>query len=164
MPRDNFLSRRDFLKLSGATLLGLFFSDLPLDRVAAAPDSMQGRVVYTRLVVRDAPAFQGNKVNSLGRDNLVDILEQVSGGAEGDYNRLWYRLGEKTYVYSGGVQPVQTVLNDTVLDIPGAGVVGEVTVPWADSSWDVNGSPNPGPRLYYATAHWIQALTVDKHD
>jgi lipoprotein-anchoring transpeptidase ErfK/SrfK len=164
MPLHGFLSRRDFLKLGGATFLGLLISDLGFGHAAAAPIPLQGRVVYTRLVVRDAPSFQGRKINSLTRDTLLNVAEQVWGGVEGDYNRLWYRISQTGYVYSGGVQPVQTRLNDTVTDLPSVGVVGQVTIPFADSLWDLNSNPVPGPRLYYATAHWIKDLVADKRD
>ena len=55
------LSRREFLKLSSATLLSLLLADLKLDSVQAAPAPMQGRVQATSLIVRDAPAFSGKK-------------------------------------------------------------------------------------------------------
>jgi hypothetical protein len=164
MAQKGILSRRDVLKLGGATLLGLLFSDLRTGRASAAPIPLQGRVVYTHLVVREAPSFQGRKINSFPRDTLLSVTDQVWGGVEDDYNRLWYRISQNGYVYSGGVQPVQTRLNPTVTDIPAAGMVGQVTIPFADSLWDLNSYPVPGPRLYYATAHWIKGAVVDKRD
>lgn len=158
------LSRRDFLKLGSATLLSLFLSDLKLDIVQAAPGYFQGRVQATSLFVRDAPAFSGKKVSSLSRDNLVDIAGQVFGGTDGDYNRVWYQLSKKTFIYSGWVQAVKTELNPVALDIPDSGMLGEITVPFADSSYGINSGPNPGPRLYYGTTHWVTAVVVDKLD
>ena len=161
---NGFSSRRDFLKLGGAALLGLFLPEIHLDNVRAAPLPMQGRVVYRSLIVRDAPAFSGVKVNSLPRDSTLEIAGQVFGGADGDYNRVWYRLGDRAYVYSGGVQPVETVLNTLVKNIPATGVLGEITIPYADSLWAINRSPYPGPRLYYGTTHWITEVVVDQRD
>jgi lipoprotein-anchoring transpeptidase ErfK/SrfK len=158
------LSRRDFLKLSGAALLSLLLSDLRADPVQAAVLPMQGRVQATSLVVRDAPAFSGKKVTSVKRDHLIDITEQVFGGETGDYNRTWYRLGGLGYVYSGWVQSVNTTLNPVVLEIPETGILGEITIPYADSSYGINSSTSPGPRLYFASTHWIKALVVDKRD
>ena len=164
MASSELVSRRDFLKLSGATLLGLLLSGTALDAgVAAAPDQ-QGRVVYLHLLVREGPAFQARSVGSYPRDTLVNILDQVVGGVENDYNRIWYRIGSQRYVYSGGVQPVKTEFNQVVTDLPDSGVVGELTVPYADSAWDINSGPVTGPRLYYATAHWIKGLVVDRRD
>jgi len=159
-----FLSRREFIKLSGAALLSLFLSDLHLDKVQAAHPSLQGRVVYRSLIVRDAPSFSGVQINSILRDNTVDIIDQVFGGADGDYNRIWYKLGNGSFVYSGGVQPVKTQLNQLIPGIPSTGVLGEITIPFADSVWAINRSPYPGPRLYYGSTHWIDGLVTDKRD
>ena len=94
----------------------------------------------------------------------MDITDQAYGGVQGDYNRVWYRLPNQTYIYSGWVQSVTTNLNPAVTEIPETGVLGEITIPFADSSYGVNSSPSPGPRLYYATTHWITAEVVDKRD
>jgi hypothetical protein len=161
---NGILSRRDFLKLSGAALLGVLLSELRINKVQAAPAPMQGRVVATSLIIRDAPAFSGRRVYSLPRDSVLDNLEQVFGGADSDYNRIWYRIGNNEFVYSGWVQPVDTVDDNLVTEIPATGVLGEITIPKADSVWAINRSPTPGPRLYYGTTHWITALVVDKRD
>jgi hypothetical protein len=158
------LTRRDFLKLSSAALLGLLFPELHFESVKAASVPFQGRVQATSLVVRDAPTFSGNKITSVKRDNLIDIIETVHGGEEGDYNRAWHRLGETSYVYSGWVQPVSTTLNPGVTEIPETGVLGEITIPFAESMYGINVSPSPGPRLYFATTHWFIDLVVDKTD
>ena len=160
---NGILSRRDFLKLSGAALFGVLLSELRINKVQAAPAPMQGRVVATSLIIRDAPAFSGRRVNSLPRDSVLDNLEQVFGGADSDYNRKWYRWNS-AYVYSGFVQPVDTMLNNIVTKIPETGILGEITIPYADSMWAMNRGPTPGPRLYYGTTHWITALVVDQRD
>jgi hypothetical protein len=159
-----FLSRREFIKLSGAALLSLFLSELHLDKVQAARAPMQGRVVYRSLIVRDAPSFVGVQISSAHRDSTLDIIDQVYGGADGDYNRTWYQLENGSFVYSGGVQPVKTLLNQLVPKIPSTGEVGEITIPYADSIWGINRSPYPGPRLYYGSTHWIDGLVTDDRD
>ena len=114
--------------------------------------------------MRDAPSFSGKKVSVLNRDNLVEIAGQVFGGIPGDYIRLWYRLPNQTYIYSGWVQTVNTILNAPASEIPETGVLGEITIPFVESSYGVNSSPSAGPRLYYGTTHWIVALVADKLD
>jgi hypothetical protein len=161
---DPILSRRDFLKLSGAALLSLVLSELLLDKVQAARVPMQGRVVYRSLIVRDGPGFGGAKIKSYPRDSTLNITGQVFGGVDGDYNRIWYRLGNEGYVYSGGVQPVNTLLNPLVTGIPETGMLGEITIPYADSVWAINRSPSPGSRLYYGSTHWIDGLVTDQRD
>jgi hypothetical protein len=161
---NGFLSRRDFLKLSGAALLSLFLSEIRPAGSNAASLPMQGRVVYRSLIVRDAPAFSGVQVGSVLRDSLLEIKEHVYGGVNGDYNRLWYHLVDDRYVYSGGVQPVATLTNSLNSIVPATGVLGEITVPYAETVWAVNRSPSPGPRLYYASTHWVDGLVTDQRD
>src|SRR5512138_734396 len=108
---DQPLSRRDFLKLSSASLLGLLLSNWKSVGAQALTGPTKGRVLATSLVVRDAPAFSGKKQRSVKRDVLLDLVEPVYGGEEGDYNRHWYRLNDHEYVYSGWVQPVNPTLN-----------------------------------------------------
>jgi lipoprotein-anchoring transpeptidase ErfK/SrfK len=177
--RDATISRRDFLKLSAAGLIGLLGSGLHLDTStflpglavraggaspARAAGMMQGRVAYTRVSVYGAPSKDGQKVNTFGRDSVLDISEQVTGGKASDYNRVWYRIGDQGYVYSGGIQPVETRLNAVVTNLPAAGTIGEITVPYSESWWGINRTPFPGARLYYATTHWIKDIVVDKRD
>ncbi len=162
---DDPISRRDFLKLCGISLLGVMLPEFPLNEVHETGTPIQGRVQATSLVVRDAPKFSGSKVFSVQRDNLLDLTELVFGGEEGDYNRLWYRLGNQGYVYSGWVQPVKTQLNPVGQPRSQmSGVLGEITVPYADSMWAINRNPTPGPRLYYGSTHWIKGLVVDQRD
>lgn len=158
------VSRRDFLKLSGAALLGALFSELDLEPVAGLSPPSQGRVLYTSLRVRQAPAFTAEQVSSLKFDSLVDIDEQVVGGAPEDANHTWFHLVSGGYVHSGGIQLVESVLNPTRVDLPETGLVGEVTVPYADTIWALNRSPTPGPRLYFKSTHWVDGLVVDDRD
>lgn len=158
------LSRREFLKLSGAALLAALAAELGVKTARASSTPFQGRVQATSLVVRDAPAFSGRKLRSVKRDNLLEVREVVFGGADGDHNRHWYRLDEQSYVYSGWVQRVRTSTNPVVTEIPATGVLGEITVPYADSSYGINSSRSPGPRLYFGTTHWVTALVADRRD
>jgi hypothetical protein len=159
------ISRRDFLKLSGGALLGVLFSGLDLEPAATfVPLPAQGRVLYTRMKVRQTPDFAGEQIGSLLFDNLVDIAEQVVGGVYEDVNHTWFRLATGGYVHSGGIQLVESVLNETVLDLSETGLVGEVTVPYADSMWAINRSPTSGPRLYFKSTHWVDGLVTDDRD
>jgi len=185
--RGDAISRRDFLKLSAAGLIGLLGSGLHPDTspaltstslpgltaragsassagVTQAASTMQGRVAYNSVPVYNAPSKSGNKISTFRRDTVLDISEQVTGGKLDDYNRTWFRIGDQGYVYSGGIQPVETRLNEVVTELPQAGTVGEITVPYSESWWGINRTPFPGARLYYATTHWIKDIAVDKRD
>ncbi len=161
---SNLISRRELLKLGSATLLGLFLSELAPELPTKAGTPSRGRVLATSLVVRDAPAFSGKKLRSVKRDTLLDLAAEIYGGVEGDYNRHWFQLKDGGYVYSGWVQPFETSMNPVVDPIPSTGLLGEITVPYADSAYGINLSPSPGPRLYYSSTHWITDLVSDKGD
>jgi hypothetical protein len=137
------LSRRDFLKMSGASLLALFLYELKPGKAMAAPTTIRGRVVYNSLILRNAPAFSGGRVKSYRRDTILEISEQVFGGVNSDYNRIWYRLGNEGYVYSGGVQPVSTMHNAAVKGIPETGVLGEIH---SLCRFGLGDQPQPDPR------------------
>ena len=160
----NLFSRRDFLKLSSATLLGLLLTELTPRSAGAFRLPQKGRVLATSLVVRDAPRFSGRKVRSVKRDDLLDLVDEVCGGVETDYNRTWYQLSDGHFVYSGWVQPLDIRSNPEVTDIPASGLLGEITLPFIESIYGINLSPSPGPRLYYASTHWIESAVIDKRD
>ena len=164
---DNFrsgLSRRDFLKLSGLGLLGLllpgrplsFFSDL--GPVSASEPPLQGRVVSGTLWAYDVPSSTGKRVKLYWRDLVVNIDSTAIDEDASAYNRIWYRLEDGSYLYSGWVQPVRTLLNVETLpatSLQATSLLGEVSVPFTDAY----ASPDPGAkvlyRLYYETTHWV---------
>lgn len=169
-PSSRF-TRRDFLKLSGSALLGgLFLSAPGLDTVVAAADSILasatpqrlGRVAYNKVTVYDQPSKNGNKLTTHKFDEILEIGAQVLGGEESDYNRAWYKLNDGGYVYSGGIQPVQNLLNTPVTEIPKEGVLAELTVPFTDTRWKPTEQSRRGYRLYYGTNYWVKAIFEDE--
>ncbi len=162
--KEKTLSRRDFLKLSSATLLGLLLAEWAPNSVRAFTMPLKGRVLATSLVVRDAPRFSGQKIRSIKRDVLLDLVGEVYGGEEKDTNRIWYRLNDREYVYSGWVQPMNVRTNPDVPEIAAKGNLAEITQPFIDSAYGINISPSAGPRLYYSTTHWIETAVTDKRD
>ncbi len=156
-------TRRDFLKLSAAGLLSLLLAELRLDKVQAAapPLSPQGRVTWHRLDIYDEPSFSGKILNTYGRDRVLPITGEVTGGEESDYNRTWYHIGEEGYAYSGWLQPVQTSYNLPVYDIPetGAGALAEVTIPLIETRRGAGYVyRRTSLRLYHGTTHWVKGI------
>jgi lipoprotein-anchoring transpeptidase ErfK/SrfK len=145
-------------------LLSILLSELRPKKVLAVQVPVQGRVVYNSLVVRAAPAFSGDRVHSVPRDTILNIIGEVFGGLDGDYNRIWYRIGNGEYVYSGGVQPVHTFMNSIATGIPETGILGEITIPFADTVWTIPPNFHPGPRLYFGSTHWIKKIVQDQSD
>ncbi len=169
------LSRRDFLKLSGLGLLGLltpgrplsFFSDLltgsPFGDFArqrlgadAAPEPpLQGRIIANALWSYDAPSSKAQRVKFYWRDLIVDIDRAAVDEDTGAYNRIWYRLKDGSFLYSGWVQPVRTVLNEApTTAFPPEGLLGEVSVPYTDAHESPDAASKVVYRLYYETTHW----------
>lgn len=148
------LSRRDFLKLAGAGALGLWLSELGLDAALAAPPTAQGRVAYPTLPLFNEPSLESKKLTQFKRDTLIPLTEKIMGEDRGAYNPYWYRVGNEGYVYSGGVQPVENIINEPIMDIPN-GVAAEVTVPFVDAHYGTGKLYKRGYRLYYQTTHWI---------
>lgn len=157
-------SRRDFLKLSGAGLLGAFLAELRLDRALAAP-ATQGRVVLSGLKLYKEPSFNANVLRAFGRDEVVSIVGEVTGdqGVKNPYNNRWYQIGEG-YAYSGWIQPTETVYQPPVFEIPSTGQLSEVTVPFSDTRMFPSAWAKNGYRIYYRTTHWVTGTVINRYE
>ena len=162
MTDSGILSRRDFLKLSGAGLLGLFLPPIPIDPTFAqlAPNQ-QGRVTNATIMVYDVPSFEGEMVKVYWRDIVLPIAGVAISDDETAYNRIWYQIGDEGYAYSGAIQPVKTILNDPVNSLPEEGALAEVTVPYSDARWKPGEDAEFAYRLYYETTHWVEQPVSD---
>ena len=160
MPIGAF-SRRDFLKLAGYGMLGLLLPDFPRSHLKQAYYSdLQGRVTEGSLWMYDAPSLKSNRVEMYWRDLVIPLTGAAISADEEAYNRVWYEVDGKGYVYSGSVQPVNTVLNRPVLEVPPSGMLGEITVPFTDAHEEPDASAKVAHRLYYETVHWIKRKAV----
>ena len=163
------LSRRDFLKLGGASLLGLLHPLSGWMQALARPASgftdlnpdQQGRVVEGNITVYDRPSFSGKEVKMYWRDAVLPITDVTVGDENPPYNRVWYRLGEDGYAHSGSIQPVRTSLNLPVADLSPDGTWAEVTVPFTDCYWGLGNREPFAYRFYYGTTHWVNRLLQD---
>lgn len=163
---DLSFSRRDFLKLSSAGLLGLFLADLRFERVLAAETPKQGRSTMSGIEVFNEPFFNANKMYLLRRDEVVEITAAVEGdkGYGNPFNSTWYRVNNEGYTYSGWVQPVETLYQKPVINIPEGGVLGEITVPFSDTRRSSSVFADRGYRVYYSTTHWITDTVVNRDE
>lgn len=159
-------SRRDFLKVSSAGLLGLFLADLRLARVFAAETPKQGRSTMSGIEVFSEPFFNANKMYLLRRDEVV----AVTGAAEGDnghgnpFNSIWYRVNNEGYTYSGWLQPVEILYQKPIFNIQEGGVLGKITVPFSDARRSSSIFADRGYRIYYSTTHWITDTVVNRDE
>jgi lipoprotein-anchoring transpeptidase ErfK/SrfK len=162
MSKTSF-SRRDFLKLSGYSLMGMMLPDLStrsfqLDEFA----NLQGRIIDRTVWTYDEPSAKAERAKLYWHDLVVPITNTTLGADESAYNRIWYQLEDDGYAYSGGIQPVRTILNKPQ-QIPTRGVLGEISVPFTDAYLEADASADLVYRLYYETVHWV-AGAVDSPD
>ena len=160
LSQDRLLSRREFLKFSGVSLMGLILPPIPGFR-EFLPDQ-QGRVIDPKISVYDIPSFDGEEVEVYWKDMVLPIDEVTVGDEEPSYNRIWYKLGNVGYAHSGAIQPVKTQLNQPAKEIPLKGALAEVTVPFTDAHWGPGKDYPFAYRFYYETTYWLVAKDQDR--
>jgi lipoprotein-anchoring transpeptidase ErfK/SrfK len=150
------ISRREFLKLGGVAALGLAFRDFPPGgdpTIDTTPPFTLGRTVYS-MRYYDRPSFSGIELGYYITDTVVNIFEQRIGDPKPTHNPIWLRTDDG-WLHSSYVQPVESHLNEPVLDIPYRGMLFEVTVPysqvWDNSEFDWKRAY----RIYYGTTYWV---------
>lgn len=150
-------SRREFLKIFG---LGLFGMTTPfIHRQQNLITNQQGRAIYNIIEIFDRPSFSAQVVKQFWKDSVFQISEVTIGDAEPTHNRVWYRISDHGYAHSGGIQPVQTILNTPFANIPKGGQLAEVTVPYTDALWEVGQKHLVAYRFYFETTHWVIGFT-----
>lgn len=158
----NALSRRDFLKLAGYGMLGLSLPDFSRSNFSQTFYSdLQGRVIAKSLWMYDEPSPQSKRIEMYWRDLVVPLTGAAISDDKEAHNRVWYEVDGRGYVYSGSVQPVKTVLNQPVSEVPPNGLLGEISVPFTDAHEKPDAASNVAHRLYYETVHWITKSTID---
>ena len=160
-PPISALSRRDFLKLAGYGILGLSLPDFSQSTISQTFDiDLQGRVTEKSLWMYAEPSAKSDRIEMYWRDLVIPLTGAAISEDEEAYNRVWYEVEGKGYVYSGGVQPVNTVLNDPVSSVPPNGLLGEISVPFTDAHEEPDTATPVAHRLYYETVHWITDSVV----
>ncbi len=148
-------------------MLGLFLADLRLDQAfasSAAPVT-QARVAFTGVDLFAQASFSANKLLTFGKDQVVSVTGQADGdfGFGNPFDKTWYKINGG-YAYSGYFQPVETNYQQPIYQIPSAGQLGEITVPFSDSRMDASYWANHAYRAYYRTTHWVTDVVVNKYE
>ncbi len=143
-------------------MLGAVLAELRLDRVLASTVK-QARTTISGLTLYSEPSNQSNQLYVFNRDQVVDVLGQTTGDSGNPYNNVWFEI-DKGYAYSGFLQPVETNYQKPVFDIPAAGQLGEITVPYSDTHVDSSTWSDRGYRVYYATTHWVTGIIVNRYE
>ena len=173
-------SRRDFLKLTGASLGAMAFRRfegiLPSTRFQFPEGEQLGRVTvfpnYYSTPLKTEPHRNATTIRDLAEDELVVWLREVVGSAN-SVSKRWVETPEG-YVYAPDLQPVRNLPNTPLTALPEGkpGFWAEVTVPYVDlylanpparSGWYKNSlAQGFVPRLYYGQVVWIdQVATSD---
>lgn len=160
----NTLTRRDFLKLAGLSMAAAL---LPANLTRTRPTSgllpdQEGRVATKSAQLFDAPGFGANPLNEIWQDIILPITDIAISEDEDAHNRIWYKLGDEGYAYSGDIQPVRTRLNKPLYEHPKEGRLAEVSVPYTDARREPNDDAEFAYRLYYETTHWVMKTIVDE--
>lgn len=165
MKAPRALTRRDFLKLGGLGLLGMLTPSLPLQALEDPFKGISGRVASPVLWTYNRPSTSGERVKMYWRDLILPISGVTVNEEEPEaYNRIWYQVGENAFAYSGNIQPVRTLLNPPSLNIPAAGRLAEVTVPYTDALTQPDPQAKVGYRIYYETVHWVLSAVKSQAD
>lgn len=152
------ISRRDFLKLGGASL-GAFAFSPALGVLFNFDDSDLIRVATTSVSVYSKPSDESSIVSTWYRDELLHSLGEVVA-KEPDHNPVWYRVWGG-YIHRARLQKVKILFNKTLTSIEeGTPRLAEITVPYSQP-WRTSqafGWQQLGFRLYYGSVHWIEAV------
>ncbi len=160
------MSRREFLRLSSASVLSLLAISRSTYAYAQSlslqdtPDTL-GRITTNKVDMFPAPSLEGKPLRTLWKDLVMPITKVEISAEEPSHNRVWYQLDGQGFVHSGSVQPVKIDLNDRVEHVPEKGLLAEVTVPFTDAIWNPMLKNLVAYRLYYSTTHWITGITQD---
>lgn len=147
------------MKLSGLGLAGLFAP--PLNFLFDDPFTGQQGRVTTRLVwMYDHPSTKATWIKICHRDMLLNITNTAISDDESSHNRVWYEIDKAGYVYSGNIQPVRTLLNTPVFEIPAEGLLSEISVPYTDAYEMPDKTSAVAYRMYYETTHWVKSVST----
>lgn len=169
-------SRRDFLKLTGASLGALAFRRFeglfPTGSLQFPEGERLGRVSvfpnYFATTIKTEPYSAAATVRDLPEDELVVCLREVVGEAK-SISKRWVETPEG-YVYAPDLQLVRNLPNIPMTALPEGkpGFWAEVTVPYVDllidnpparSGWYKDAVSNGfTPRLYYGQVVWIDQV------
>jgi lipoprotein-anchoring transpeptidase ErfK/SrfK len=171
------LSRRNFIKLTGYGMGGLFLNPfLPKYPLIEFPNyDRLGRVCVGKVEIKNRPDESSDSVGVLYEDAVVPWLKEVVGPKPYYINQRWVETPDG-FIYAPYLQPVKNIPNQPVQDLAqtdiGPGLWMEITIPYADvilendpssNSW-VKAKIDQGlpVRLYYQQVFWVDRIKTDE--
>ncbi len=158
------ISRRDFLRISKFGALSLGLDLFNLDHLRPAPPASHGRIIKSGIAMFAEPKFKANQTHVFGRDEVVQLSAEVDGDEGNPFNKVWYQVNGEGYTYSGWVQPVETVYQRPILNLPEGGQLGEIMVPVCVSRLEPHVFARNGLRLFYGSTHWVKNVVVTNQE
>jgi len=163
MIASQYLSRREFLKLSALAAGGLFL-DIPSVEIPEEKDFGQvigrGRITSQAIYRYQEPSFRSLRQGMLKRDEIIELYEEIDSSNGPAHNPRWYRLRDG-WIHSAYLQRVDGArLNLTPLEgVPEQGLLAEVTVPITRSYQPIRKDRwAPLYYLYFQSLHWITGI------
>ena len=173
---QQFLSRKNFLKLAGLGFSGLAFRPfLPDSPIVDFPKNDRlGRVCVGKVDLKKRPDESSASVGVLYEDAVFPWLKEVVGPKPYYVNQRWVETPDG-YIYASYLQPVRNIPNQPIQELfqtdIGLGMWMEVTVPYADvimqndpssNSW-IEAKIEQGlpVRLYYQQVFWVDRTRKD---
>jgi lipoprotein-anchoring transpeptidase ErfK/SrfK len=155
----NQFSRRDFLKISGLTLIAAILSEQP---VSASDAGLLARVVDGAMPVYEKPSLLAKVVTQYWKDMVLPIAKAVDGEQTNRLGPVWYQVGTIGFAHASWLQPVQIQFQEPTDQIRFTGSLAEVTVPFVDVYASHSEESPRIYRYYYSSTHWVNKLVVDR--
>jgi len=164
MKSHNNLSRRQFLGKSATALSGLAFSPMwfKYARSTQGETPLLGRVLFDDVIVFDRPASEGSPTGTYQYNDILTLSQPVKGLSPHARHEVWFPIPINGYIHSQNVQLVKNNLNEPRDDITPSGILGEITVPFAEA-WPANKQKSSTNQLFfYGSIHWVYGLGEDQ--
>ncbi len=152
------LSRRNFLKLGGTTLIGVWLP--PVSQPNASPTESWpqgvplGRVTPKRIRLLSRPHLDGERLGYKYEDDVFPVWRSVVGEGFYPHNHVWFETPEG-YAYSSWVQPVRYDLNEPLASVPTEEKYVELSIPYTEARAEPDPQAPIVYRLYYSTVYQI---------
>ncbi|HKY84219.1 MAG TPA: L,D-transpeptidase [Anaerolineales bacterium] len=154
------LSRRDFLKLSGATFGASMLPRFSVVGGVPSPSDRLCRVTELETAIRSRPNPESSEVTVAHLDDVLVVGREVVGRGVFPHNHIWFETPQG-FVWSSDAQPVRNAPNPLESRIAAEGIWTEITVPFVDG----RRLPDPAApiryRLYYSMVLNVNEVVVD---
>jgi len=162
------LSRRDFLKFSTLASAGLIIDfrigseGALLTQLEQANSSSLGRIFKDDTASYSDPSASAKQIALHKHNDVLNLKDAVIIRTDNNVRELWYRLDDKSFILSHDIQPVKNQLNAPQNEIPTAGLLAEVTVPFTDAWNSSTNGKKSNQVFYYGSTHWVYGLGQDE--